>query len=509
MTNYGEYLARRPPTHEVEIRENTSWSCVHGVERWRSDCGCRTGGQPDWSQAWRAPLRAALDSLRDRLGPIYEQEAGRLLRDPWAARDAYIDVVLDRSRERVESFLQAQALARLDAGGRTRALRLLEMQRHLMLMYTSCGWFFNELSGIETLQVLQYAARALSFAERVTGQPLEEDFLRRLQEAKSNRPEYADGRAVFEQCVRPSSGSLDAVAAHYAVSSLFETYPEEARLFCYDAKRQDLAAFDAGGSRLRMGRVSIVSRLTLAGLDASFAVLLTGNHDIHGGVRPSEGDGTYQDSARDLSAAFQRGDLAAVTRLIDAHFAPATFSLANLFRDEQHKVLDQILRDTRMAVRETYRAFFREHAPLMHFVSALRTPLPQDLRAIAQVVINADLREQLALEDPQPEQVRALLADAQAFGIELDREGLAFTLKRTVERLAAGLRDRPADAQTLDRLTRTLKLAREVPFEVDLRWTQNVYWELRGRMAARVGDSPGGSEDGLRRLGEDLGFRVG
>ena len=509
VTNYGEYLARRPPTHEVEIRENTSWSCVHGLERWRSDCGCRTGGQPEWNQAWRAPLRASLDALRDGLAPVYEREAARLLRDPWAARDAYIDVILDRSRERVESFLQAQAAESLDESGRTRALRLLEMQRHLMLMYTSCGWFFNELSGIETVQILQYADRAIGFAERITGQPFEEDFLRHLELARSNLPGHPDGRTVFADRVRPSRAGLDAVAAHYAVSSLFETYPDEARLFCYDAKRQDLAAFDGGGARLRMGRVGIVSRLTLAGVDASFAVLLSGNHDIHGGVRPTRGDGGYQDLARDMSAAFQRGDLAGVTQLIDAHFGPATFSLANLFRDEQHKVLDQILRDTRVAVRETYRTLFREHAPLMHFVSTPRTPLPKDLRAVAQVVINADLRELLALDQPEPDRVQALLADARTLGIELDQEGLAFTLKQTVERLAEALRNRPTDPVALDRLTQCVRLARDLPFEVDLRWTQNVYWELLDHGISKDGDPAGEATERFRRLGADLGFRVG
>ncbi|MGH9794286.1 MAG: DUF3536 domain-containing protein, partial [Candidatus Acidiferrales bacterium] len=159
ITNYGEYLERHPPQNEVEIFENSSWSCVHGVERWRSDCGCNTGGHPGWNQKWRAPLREALDGLRDQLAPLYEREAGRWLRDPWAARDAYIEVLLDRSEKSVAQFLQQQAQQPLDAAQESRVLKLLELQRHTMLMYTSCGWFFDELSGIETLQVMQYAGR--------------------------------------------------------------------------------------------------------------------------------------------------------------------------------------------------------------------------------------------------------------------------------------------------------------------------------------------------------------
>ncbi|HEV2846570.1 MAG TPA: DUF3536 domain-containing protein, partial [Thermoanaerobaculia bacterium] len=166
LTNYGEFLEAHPPDHEVEIVENTAWSCAHGVGRWREDCGCHTGGGPGWNQAWRAPLRRALDWLRDELSPLYEKAASELFPDPWAARDAYIDVILDRSKASVHSG---------------RALQLLELQRHLMLMYTSCGWFFNDLAGIETVQILQYAGRAVQLAERLFETPVEEGFLRLLE----------------------------------------------------------------------------------------------------------------------------------------------------------------------------------------------------------------------------------------------------------------------------------------------------------------------------------------
>jgi alpha-amylase/alpha-mannosidase (GH57 family) len=163
VTNYASFLDKHPPRMEAQVRDNTSWSCAHGVERWRSDCGC-SGGKPGWHQKWRAPLRQALDWLRDELAPHYEQEGRRLFKDPWAARDAYIDVVLDRSDEAVERFLQEHAAGPLDAQARVRALKLLEMQRHLMLMYTSCGWFFDEVTGIETVQVR--AARCSSARKR-------------------------------------------------------------------------------------------------------------------------------------------------------------------------------------------------------------------------------------------------------------------------------------------------------------------------------------------------------
>ena len=508
VTNYGEYLSRRPPTHEVEIRENTSWSCAHGIERWRSDCGCRTGGLPEWNQKWRGPLRAALDFLRDQLAPVYEREAQGLLKDPWAARDAYIDVILDRTDDSVGAFLREHAPGPLDDAGRTRVLRLLEMQRHLMLMYTSCGWFFNELSGIETAQILQYAARAIELAGRVTGGSFEETFLPRLKEAKSNLPEFGDGWGVYEKRVRPSQAALEDVAAHYAVSSLFEGYPDETRLFCFDAARRESTGLDVGGARLRVGRVGIRSRLTFAGIDTSFAVVLFGDHNIHGGVRQTQGDTAYRSLVHDLSGAFQRGDFAEVLRLVDAQFAPATFSLGNLFRDEQRKVLEQILRDTLSQVEATYRGLYQQHAPLMTFLASLRAPLPRDFRAVAEVVVNADLQALLSEDQPDADRVRDLLRDARAFAVELDADGLAFTLKQTIERLAERLRANPADVAALGRIARALSLAREAPFDVDLRRTQNVYWELLQGGRPREPSFPEESRGLFRRLGEDLGFNV-
>ena len=168
ITNYGQYLEKHPPTHEVEIFENTSWSCAHGVERWRSNCGCNSG-RAGWNQEWRGPLRAALDTLRDKLAERFEKTAGTLLKDPWAARNDYIDVLLDRSEQNVCRFLRSHSSRELNKSEASNVLKLLELQRHAMLMYTSCGWFFDEISGIETVQVIEYAGRAIQLARRLLG----------------------------------------------------------------------------------------------------------------------------------------------------------------------------------------------------------------------------------------------------------------------------------------------------------------------------------------------------
>src|SRR5208282_1997504 len=199
---------------------------VHGIERWRSNCGCN-GGKPGFNQAWRAPLRQALDELRDALIPLTEREGDKLFNDVWAARDAYIQVVLDRGTESADRFFAAQQERALTETERVRALELMEMQRHAQLMYTSCGWFFDDIAGIETVQIIAYAARVLQLAQQLFGQqaaPLEPAFLARLAEAHSNVPEAGDGARIYKKSVETMELHLEQVAAHYAISSVFSSF---------------------------------------------------------------------------------------------------------------------------------------------------------------------------------------------------------------------------------------------------------------------------------------------
>jgi len=265
LTNYGEYLEKLPPTHEVEILENTSWSCIHGVERWRSDCGCTTGGNPGWHQAWRAPLRESLDWLRDAIAPAYEEKARQFLKDPWDARNDYIRVILDRSPENTEGFLNQHASRTLNEDEKITVLKLLELQRHAMLMYTSCGWFFSELSGIETNQVIQYACRAVQLAREVFGEDMESQFVELLERAMSNIPELGNGRRIYEKSVKPDTLDLETVGAHYAMSSLFEEYGQKASIYCYTVDQDDYQSSEAGRARLVVGRATVASEITREG----------------------------------------------------------------------------------------------------------------------------------------------------------------------------------------------------------------------------------------------------
>jgi alpha-amylase/alpha-mannosidase (GH57 family) len=207
MTNYGEYLDARPPEVEFEISngnegEGSSWSCVHGVSRWIRDCGCETNSRPGWNQSWRGPLRRALDYLRDEAAAPFAATEGELFADPWAARDDAIQLMLNERMSR-EEFLRKHAPRELGQADQARALLFLELQRNALLMYTSCGWFFNDIAGIEPVQILKYAARVIDLMNQLGLPSPRERFLEILAEARSNRPEMGSGADIFRKQVEP------------------------------------------------------------------------------------------------------------------------------------------------------------------------------------------------------------------------------------------------------------------------------------------------------------------
>ncbi|MGH2349612.1 MAG: DUF3536 domain-containing protein [bacterium] len=515
LTNYGAYLAAHPPTHEAEIVERTSWSCAHGVDRWWRDCGDNTGAHPAWTQAWRTPLREALDWLRDTLADPYERAAGAILRDPWAARDDYIRVILDRSDESLAAFFRDHGRADLDDAERVTALRLLELQRHTLLMYTSCGWFFDELSGIETVQVMQYAGRAVQLAADALGLDLEPALLDRLAGAKSNLPEFRDGRRVYEALVRPARVTPEGVGAHYAISSLFESYPDRVRLYDFTADRTDYRRTDAGRAHLAVGRATIRSLTLRTAHDLTFAVLHLGDHHFNGGVRAFRGAEAYAQTARILAEAFSRGDFAEVIRAMDRSFGESAYALPSLFKDEQRKVLALVLDATLAEVESAYRQIYERHTPLMNVLADLHTPLPAPFQAAAAFVINDNLARVFAAPEFDRARAQALLDEAAVRDVTLDLPTLEFTLRRTIERLMAALAASPDDPALLEAITAALDVGASLPVPVNVWQAQNIYFDLlQHRWAPRAARAAEGDADAARwldrfaALGAALSVRV-
>jgi alpha-amylase/alpha-mannosidase (GH57 family) len=514
LTNYAEFLSKFPPRWKAEIAPNTSWSCSHGVERWRSDCGCRTGQHPDWTQAWRAPLRESLDFLRDEISPQYERDAAMLFGSPWEARNEYIAVVLDRSKESLDKFFRLTQSHGLSDEERTRALKLLEMQRHAMLMFTSCGWYFDDLAGIEAVQNLQYAARAIQLAQELFGDGIEGRFVDILARARSNDKGRPDGRAVYEQ-IRSARVDLPQVAAHYAVSSIFEAYGERARIACYSVERHLAKTFEAGRAKLAVGQVTVTSDVTRESARLCFGMLHFGDQNFSVGVRPCRDGEEFAALERDLSAPFLRGDFPEVIRFIDTFFGGVAYSLRSLFLDEQRKILNLVIRENLADAEAVYSQLYENHAPLMRFLMMVKMPPPKAFLAAADIALNGQLRNAMETAPLDVEHIRRLLEQAVAADVELDAEMLGFSLRHTVSALAADWYTEPEDGMRMRALQQAVELARSLPFWVDLWRAQNVFYEILQNTFRKVIEAqktPPGETDWTRAflaLGESLKVRTG
>ena len=500
LTNYGEFLEKYPPEDFVEIVDNSSWSCVHGVERWRSDCGCNSGGHA-WNQQWRAPLRAALDWLRDRLAPIFENHLKAYFRDPWAGRDDYIRVILDRSPETRAAFFNDHTIRALSSDEQVKVLKLLEMQRHAMLMYTSCGWFFDELSGIETVQVIHYAGRALRLAEECSGESIEADFLKHLGEAKSNLPEHGDGAHIYEKWVKPAVVDIQRVAGHYAISSLFEAYPDKTRIYCYEVDRLSYSLEVEGKMRVATGSAQFRSAITDESMKLGFAVLHLGDHNVTAGVQPFENHS--EEEEKKLVEAFAQADTAEGIRLLDHIYGKHVFSLRTLFRDEQRKIANLILTDSLNSAAAVYRTVFESQAPLIRFLNGLDIPVPNALKSAAEIALNSQLQQLFDRPELDFDAIRSLLREASASKISLDGTTLEYKMRRRIEKEASEFAKNPSDAATVERMLKLLDLLPSLPFTVVLWEAQNmVYRPLMSAYEQNGWHTPGADPVAVQRHDE-------
>lgn len=475
LTNFGEYLERHPPDHLAEIHENSSWSCVHGIERWRDDCGCNSGTRRDWKQGWRKPLRDALDRLRDSLSPIYEEEGAKYLKDPWAARDAYIGVILDRSGENIDAFFGAHASRALSEPERIEAIKLLEMQRNALLMYTSCGWFFDEVSGIETVQVMRYAARAIQLAEEAKEVPIEDEFTRRLESAPSNV--YSNGREAYEMFAASARIDLERVGMHYAISSLFDEYGRSAPTYCYDAESDIYEKYEAGKLKLAIGITGVRSRVTNEAARFFYSVLHLGENSVNGGISPFAGINLFNSMKIQMTSAFEKRDLPEIIRLMDKYFGTNSYSLWHLFRDEQRKIIDQILFHTYEDIEASYRHIFEDNFNMMEFLRQLDIPLPEPLSVTASFTINTDLKRSLG-DGLDIEKVKALIKKAERLSVRIDVATMAFRAEKFVnasmERLASAAEDIPLMETARD----LLEILRPLGLPMNLLSAQDTYFRI-------------------------------
>lgn len=434
VTNFAHYLSINSPRWEVELKPVTAWSCAHGVDRWQDDCGC--GGEGGWHQKWRKPLRQALDWLRDQLIKVYEESGRQFFRDPWATRDEYIQVMRDRSVANINRFLARHQNHKLTSAEQVDALRLLEMQRHTLLMYTSCGWFFEELSRPEGTQILRYAARALELAGDVAGVQLEKGFVKRLALAPSNVDLFKHGSEIYRQLVATAQINFKQVAAQYAITSLFRgqgsgirdqgngvtlASHSSQRVYCYSVQQLDYQMQRMGSLTLAIGQVRMVSGITWESEHLVFAVLHLGGWDFHCCIQPFSGRRAYSQMKEKVFEALQQASAAHTIRAMTQMFGDQSFSLQNLFAEERHRIMKLLSQETLTRLDQLYTQVYRDNYGVLMAFHRDELSVPQELQVAAEIALGnrcLSLVRSLEQEIDQPELSLHHLAELEAIATE-------------------------------------------------------------------------------------------
>jgi len=477
LINYGAYLAKFPPEYEVKIHENSSWSCVHGVERWRSNCGCNTGGKPHWNQNWRQPLRELLNWLREELIGIYEKEASKYLKDPWEARNKYIEVILNRQAYNIQQFIEGQASRTLHDDEKTTVLRLMEMQRNALLMFTSCAWFFDEVSGIETDQVLQYALRSIYYAHQVGKVDLHPEFLKRLEGIPSNM--YENGASSYKKNILPSQLNLDRVGMHYAIASLFEKDPTELSLFNYKVINENFDKEIAGKYRLVMGRTTILSKITHSKKQFSFAVLYLGQQNIIGNISTAISSARFAEMRDTLIKEFRGTDLGRVIGSMQSFLGSEKFSIWHLFRDEKRAILKQITQKSLKQVEHGFREIYEDNYQLMTGMLKSKIPVPSAYKGAIQHVVNSDLHLFFEKDILNIEEINRLAEEIQVWNLEITNpQALKLAAGERIFYEIQKIDYLAIPKEQIDLLVRILSLFNDLDLDLDIWKSQNHYYIL-------------------------------
>ncbi len=494
ITNYAHYLSLFPPTWEVELKPVTAWSCFHGVDRWQDDCGCGGGG--DWQQKWRRPLRDTLNWLRDRTQQVYVEAGCRYFKDLDRARDEYIQVILDRRPETIESFFQQYQSHPLSPSEQVDALRLLEMQRHTLLMFTSCGWFFDEISRPEGVQILRYAMRAIELAGEVTGIQLEPEFVRKLEAAPSNVEEFGNGAVVYQKLVTPSKIELEQVAAHYAMSSLFYNYAEEDRLYCYKVRRLDYQRQRMGSLNLAVGQLQLVSHVTAESSHLVFAVLHLGGWDFHCCIKPFASRLSYSQLKSHLFRVMQQASTAQVILAMNGYFDGYFFGLQDIFAQQRHRIMEWLNQETLSRLDRLYAQVYRDNFGVLVAFHRDGLPVPKELQVAAEIALSnraVEAATQLTTVREQGEDERTFLAELEAIAQEaqnlhcqLEIPQVKQTLEAMVQQLLCqairfddlenGQQEAEKAIAQIDRIQQLIDLGDSLQLHLDLSRSQEIYF---------------------------------
>ncbi len=510
--NFGEFLEANPPEYEVQIKggEGTSWSCMHGVKRWKEHCGCRGGGPLEWTQHWRKPLREALDWLRDETTKIFDSTGKDYFKDPWQARQNYIRIILNRNEKNIEDFFNEHSLRPLTKEEKTIGLKLLEMQRHAMLMYTSCGWFFTDISGIETVQIIQYAARVVQLARKIKpGLSVEEEFLSRLSKAKSNLPEFKDGRVIYEKLAVPQMITLDQVASFYAIHALVDEnlqHQDHLTIYCYRLNILHQRKQSFGDLAIHYGRLRITSKVTLDEKDFIFIAVQMGVYDFRCSVKLFTDMGELEKLEGIFFNNLHELPLVELMRHMDRHFGEKYFSLKNLPRRERTKIISHLTREMIEKISQVQEHLYDDNRRVSEIYSSIHLPLPEAIRYAAEHTLKRRLThavKELAafgFNSKKSSALQHLMEDAKIFGVQVGMGGVSTFLSQELHARTERFM-KQQDPQIIIECLNIHKIAKKIKVELHLGRSQEHLFSIIKRWQAFPEKAPKlGTEEAVNML---------
>jgi len=527
MANFGYYLDTHEVTAEVRLKpgpngEGTAWSCFHGVGRWKEDCGCKIDPVRNWNQKWRTPLREGLNELRDSLGEIFERETSPLLKDPWKARDEYIEIIDGRERELVEGFLSRHARKKLSEEEKVRVLSLLESQRNSLLMFTSCGWFFDDISGIETVQIMLYAARAIELAGENHSTELEEKFLKTLGEAKSNVEALGTGAEIYRRAVSRTRIDAERIVAQHAIFAHLFGPAEALNIFGFSITPERNKVLSNNSTTLQAGLVKMVSPYTMK--QTSHAYLLIVEEDLGFACFSKEvrEESQYRELEDKLAEAFvsRENEGAATARSFGrGFFDTEPVTLSDLFQEERELVAGSLASKRLSCVCSMLENIFDENKALLMLLRDSGVQPPRAILAPSEIVLTRRLTEEVEMWERSLEQstltgIKSVLQDAAMCGVEIDKEVASIPFSELIiEKLHTAVEEK--SSEMIDSIFDFVELAASIDVKLDETAIQDVLYDSLNNSLEEISGSGGLTEkenreffDSLLALAERLNFNT-
>ncbi len=508
ITNYANYLELEGVQYEVDIKDVSSWSCAHGVGRWCDDCGCSTGGGYGWNQKWRKPLREGLDYVRDELIKIFEEHGSKYFKDVWEARNDYINVIIDRCKSSVNDFIERNQRYTLDKQEVVKALKLMEMQRQTLLMYTSCGWFFSEISGIETTQIMKYALRAMQLAASFSNIDIESNFLKILDKAQSNIPSYGTGKNVYERFVKPSSVSVKQIAALWAISSTNTQYEDISSLYCYNVKKHFYKHISKGTTEFTIGRLEIESKITFEKSDLIFASLQFSEGDFHCAIKTYDESENILELSKKLTDIYLKYPITEIIRALDNIFGNEYYTLKDILVEDRSNILSTSLKEKLKKFSNVYREVYNEGKSSILELINLGITVPNEYKLAAQYTLSNDFNDlfkncENITDDTVIQTASNIVEEAALFKIDIDKSPTSNIFSQQIQKTIYNF-IKNFDIHRLNNVIKLFECAGKLNIKVDISEAQNMYFNKIYSKFTHLLDAVKKTNDNLEEIREFL-----